>query len=74
VSIKARGSSNQTAKPEDDGRQTNDLAPVARQNRDSHFSPNSLNPNACDNTHIRVVTRIAFRATGHKPQGEGESK
>src|ERR1700733_10585960 len=33
-----------------------------------------LNPDTCCNTHIRVVTHIASRSTGCKPQGEGKIK
>jgi hypothetical protein len=35
---------------------------------------NSLNPDACCNTHIRVVTRIVSQFQGCKPPGKGESK
>ena len=33
-----------------------------------------VNPDACWNTHIRVVTRIASQPTGCKPQGKGRIK
>jgi uncharacterized protein len=42
-----------------------------RENEDLYNFPN---PNACLHTHIRVVTRNAFRSRNAKPQGEGRIK
>ena len=50
------------------------LSPFLRKIRKTRLSDIFVNPDACWNTHIRVVTRIApsLRDASHK--GKGESK